>query len=281
MYQALDFAIAFCITVSLLSSVILALTLIYVSRLKPRKEVKNKIKAQEPGPGEEAKLESIEAGVRSETRNLAADAHTPVNLAEQKNKIDVSSKVADPSETAISHEIPSEGTPKDQRVGSNQDTRSENADTSPKPDVAKEKGRAQVEPLEIKDPSAIKTVNVNVAQATMAPPSPLEMKEPPAGLTGPDTKQMANHEHAGGGSAPSIKVINENEVKDKMADIPKEDPPADMKQDMSFSDLFTEDTEETEADKLGKQLGDIDAGDIVKMTQSLADQLKGKRLAVK
>ena len=109
----------------------------------------------------------------------------------------------------------------------------------------------------------------------------MDKKEPIASITKPDTEPTANLEHPKDGSAPSIKVINENEVKDTMADKPNEDPPAGMKQEMSFSDLFTEDTEETEADKLGKQLGDIDAGDIVKMTQSLADQLRGKKAAVK
>jgi hypothetical protein len=281
MYQALDIAIAFCITISLLSSVILALTLIYVSRLRPRKAVKNKIVAQEPRSVEEETHESTEKSIRSETRNVVADSQTPVNLSEQTNKIGVSLKAADPSETAISNEISSEGTPEHQRVGPNRDNPSENAPAAPKLDLAAEKGRSQIALVEIKDPSAIKTVSINVAQAEMAPPSPQERKDPTASPIRPETKQAANLEHPGDGSAPSIKVINESEVKDTMADKPKQDPTADIKQDMSFSDLFTEDTEETEADKLGKQLGDIDAGDIMQMTKNLAEQLKGKRVAVK
>jgi hypothetical protein len=275
MFQAIDIAIILCITIVILSTMLLALTLVYVSRLKQREDARVEIMPQGTGAEEEETFESLEERIR----NLVA--------LKQVDKIDVSSEAAEPPETSLVRTLETLGdeAAKNERVGSAAGGLAKDAETSPKPNGFTKEVRSQIVPTETAALPAVKTLNIKGEPAGMVPP-PLHKKDTVTSLAEPETKQAENLESRENPPAPLIKMVNENEVKDAMDNKPKTDHPnenerGDDKQDMSFSDLFTEDTEETETDKLGKQLGDIDAGDIMQMTKNLAEQLKGKRLAVK
>jgi len=164
-----------------------------------------------------------------------------------------------------------------ERAGANSGDSSELA-TSPEVSPSTEVSSHMPSP-ETKELAPVRTVTAGVAPAETVPVSTTLKEETNVSLTEPAARQAPDAEHTGNSSSPSITVVNESEAKDTMVDKPSGDQQRDVKKDMSFSDLFTEDTEETEATRLGKELSDIDAGDIAKMTQNLASQLKARRPA--
>ncbi len=282
MYQKLDFAIGFFIAIAFLSSVLLALTFIYVSRLKPRTASKLANVPAKAGASDPEELpESHEQPGVIAIEDPATDVRINEDPPNPTTATSVSSKVAGPDDTAIVDQIKTAvaEVKDDELAGPSSGDLSQE---TPSPGLAPStEVLAQGPSLETKEMTVLETVTAKVAQAEIASKSDPQQQAMSISLIEPGAKQAASSERPSNSSGPSITVVNESEARDTMADEPKGDQPRDVKQDTSFSDLFTEDTEETEATKLGKELSDIDAGDIAKMTQNLANQLKVRRPASK
>ncbi len=281
MYQKLDFAIGFFIAIACLSSVLLALTFIYVSRLKPRMTPKHATMAaatEASGHTVLSELPEQPSLTRIEGRSIDVKTNlgppNPTTLAPVPSKVTGLDDIAvvDQPKTTVAEAKDNE------RAASNSgDLSRESASPDPPPPT---EVRTQIPSLETKGQSKVETVTPGAAPAEAVSISTSPQESTNVGLTELGAKQTANGERLGKSPGPSITVVNVSEAKGTMADEPKADQPRDVKQD-AFSDLFTEDTVETEATKLGKDLTDIDAGDILEMTQNLANQLKVRRPATK
>ena len=231
------------------------------------------------GPAESS--ESLEQSSLTEAENPATNIHTDVDPPNPTTSTPLPSKVAGPDDTAIVDQIKTAvvEVKDDELAGPSSGDLSQE---TPSPGLAPStEVLAQGTSLETKEMTVLETVTAKVAQAGIASKSDPQQQAMSISLIEPGAKQAASSERPSNSSGPSITAVNESEARDTMADEPKGDQPRDVKQDTSFSDLFTEDTEETEATKLGKELSDIDAGDIAKMTQNLANQLKVRRPATK
>jgi hypothetical protein len=281
-YQSLDFAIGFFIAIVCLSSVMLALTLVYVSRLRPRTALEHGVMPVAATGSEPAEpSEPVEHSNLSEAKSPAIDIQTSLDTANPTTSTTVPSKGTGPDVMAVVDQstytsAEAEG---NERAGSNPGDSSEEP-TSPEVSPSTE-APSQMPSSDTKELSAVQTVTARVAPVETVPVSTIQKEETNTSLTEPAASQDPDAQNPGSSSSPSITVVNESEARDTMADKPSGDQQRDVKKDMSFSDLFTEDTEETEATRLGKELSDIDAGDIVKMTQNLASQLKARRTVAK
>jgi hypothetical protein len=88
-------------------------------------------------------------------------------------------------------------------------------------------------------------------------------------VKGAQTEKEVNNETKPIPAVPLVKVVNEKQGKSEMNDKTKPENP-----NTDFSELFTQDTEETEASKLAKELSDIETEDILEESLSLISQFK-------
>jgi hypothetical protein len=290
MYQKLDFALGFFITVVFLASVVVALTMIYISRSKPKIQEEKNV----------SEVETVKTYKLEEKGNLTGESNGPdpkessadfktesyINLFKKFFRVSLSSKPTSEvniplaeakfPETSVVEPVKSAGgkIPDIQKEGSNSGGVSNEKLKVSKLDPLSEGEQIQQISVKNSSTSIVNTLNSSIKpDATISSTSAMvEKKTYEVTDIQPDhVKQPENKEIL---PVSVINVGNENEVKEPMVNESQENRPQNQKPDMGFSELFTEDTEESEASKLVKELHDVDTNDILEMSQSLVGQFK-------
>jgi hypothetical protein len=281
MYQKLDFVLGFFIIIIFLSSVIVTLTILYLSRSKSKdKSEKNDSKSEKPKNGKkpESNFEPIKLNARE--KNTATNTKFPISLSEQTTAEKASLKMSESIERNNTN-------PSDSNFKKSTENKAE------KLIINKLSGPESGSQLGLSEETQ-KVKQMSIEVGNHSNPKTMDYSKSSSGiLLSPLTegKKANNIENTDGQKpAPNLeKVVNlailptkqhlESEVKQPMADENKKDHPREVQPDSGFSELFTEDTEESQAIKLSKDLNDVDANDILTMSQNLISQFRGKRPA--
>jgi hypothetical protein len=291
MYQKLDFALGFFITVVFLSSVVVALTMIYFSRSKPKfqeeingKEVEtvNTFKLEQKG-----KLIGEPTGSDSNESNADSKMESYINLFKKFFKVSSSSKPTSEvniplteakfPETSVIDPPKSVGEKKsdNQKETSNSGGISSEKLTVSQLNPLSEKPQIQQINVEKSGTPIVNTLNSSIKPDAVISSTSSTVEKKTVEVTDLQPDRNKQPEKEGILPVPVINVGNKNEVKDPMVDKTNEDQSRDGKTDMGFSELFAEEMEENEAGRLSKELSDIDTGDILKMSQNLVSRFKG------
>ena len=251
--------VGFLVAMYFMASAIVALTLVYFSRPKPKKgESHTKVE-----PFEQVKSAKGQAPYQPEkdARNEATEAAIPVAAHGSPEPL----VVVNPAESAAVSppEPPKEKEELDLNKPKNVNQPVVEKQASPEQggDLKKEENPHQKSPL-ITVTNAPKTQPESATAAA-------SVQEKPADET---ARPVGNNEVKQENGVPPAQIGNT--VKENSAKIENEAKPKPTKADSDFSELFTEDTEETEASRLAKELEDIDTEDILKTSQDLISQIK-------
>jgi hypothetical protein len=251
--------VGFLVAMYFMASAIVALTLVYFSRPKPKKrESHNKVEpleqvksaeGQAPDqPEKDARNESIEAA-KPETVQGSPEPLAVVNPAK-------AAAASPPGPPAEKEEL-------DLKKPKNVDQPAVEKQASPEQggDLKKEENPHQKSPL-------ITVTNAPKSQPESAAAAASVQEKPAAGSARPVESNEIKPETG----VPPAQIGNT--VKENAAKNENEAKPKTTKADSDFSELFAEDTEETEASRLAKELEDIDTEDILKTSQDLISQIK-------
>jgi hypothetical protein len=310
MYQKLDFVLGFFIIIIFLSSVVVTLTILYLSRSKSKDQSeKNDNKSEIPRNGRkpESNLEPIKLSVREKNdnkseiprngkkpksnlepiklnareKNTAKNTKFPISLTEQTMAEKASLKMSESIESNITNTS-------DSNFIQSTENKAEkliiNKLSGPKsgskPGLSEETQQAKQMSIEVENHSNPKTLDYSKTSGGILL-SPLAEENKTNNIENTDGQKLVpNSEIAVNLAILPTKQNLESEVKQPMADENKKDHPRVVQPDMGFSELFTEDTEESQASKLSKDLNDVDTNDILTMSQNLISQFKGRRPAI-
>jgi hypothetical protein len=239
--------VGFLIGMYFMASAIVALTLVYFSRPKPKKQhSENKLEAlvQTNAAGEES--QSAHSENQSQVKTLNAPAvpeavDKPPEPLEKKEELPLNkSKISDQAAPEKQESLSPGGINKGGDLKKNR-------------------------PL-------ITVTNAPKAQVESVPPvasaPEKQILEPAKTIDAKEEKRETSTIPA----APSNQAGNANSGKSD-----KEDKPKPASSTTDFSDLFTEDTEESEAGRLAKELSEIDAEDVLQTSLDLINQFKRNR----
>jgi|WetSurMetagenome_2_1015567.scaffolds.fasta_scaffold126762_2 hypothetical protein len=283
MYQKLDFVLGFFIVIICLSSVVVTLTILYFSRPKSKDmSVKNDNNLEKPKNKKipESNVEPIKPNNRD--RNIVTDTKIPTDFSVQTTAEKISLKLSEPIESNIVNKInlvvkqSAENQP--EKLIINKLSTKESPSQS---DSLSEKKQSKQIFTKDENHSTPKIMDISTTPSEIMPLPPITKDKTTKSVNTPEQKLETNPEKGLNLVPPPIKQNIEHEVKEQMTDENKKDQPRIVQPDMGFSELFTEDTEENQASKLSKELSDIDANDILTMSQSLVSQFRGKRPVTK
>lgn len=283
MYQKLDFALGFFIILTFLSSLVVALTLIYLSRPRPRNRLAQNDKGRE-------KPTKLRTGEKSDSRSATTNQTNSDQVTETNIPLDLPSKTF-AEDTSLEGSKVTEITivPKIGKVirpsGENQPEKpiiSELSSVKPPlpPASSVENQQPQIIPLENEDQGTNRPKDIpEPPNGIVSPRNSEEVKTTNIRTDKPSPGPEINLEKGGNpiNPLPLTKESAASEGKESMLNEPKEPQAGGAQDDRGFSDLFTEDTEETQAGKLSKELSDIETDDILTMSHSLVTQLRGRR----
>ncbi len=280
MYQKLDFALGFFITMIFLSSVVVTLTILYFSRSKPKNRVaqndKGTEKPIESNTGGEPN--SIVESIKLNINDPVPDTSIPLDLLVQTTSENSPLNGNEPTERMIVDKI---DTVYKQSVENQPEkiiiSKLSNINSPLPPAFSVEKQQPQKISLGNENNEATSPKDIHGAlNETVASPTTAEAKTN-ISIDKLSSGSETNLKKGVNTNAPLIEETRESEVIEPMVDERKNPQPRDGQDDMGFSELFTEDSEETHAGRLSKDLSDIEANDILTMGQSLVSQFKGRR----
>jgi hypothetical protein len=296
MIQSLDFALGFFVTVIFLASVVVVLTLIYVSHPKLGTQTAKGEKGTKKIPSLKKENLSGARGDKARTGALeSAGDHSPEKLSKKEKKSDIPVQGKETSEKTPALPAPSVSElVTDKKIEAKKEepnsvsreneksplTQPEAPKKTPPPDMTSgiEKPPAsQNQPVSANPLAA--TTDVSVIKSFTAPSGPPVGAKPKLEAQLVQSVQSMKPETAVNPVSPSVPMASDNETKKATEEKLQTDPVQDSRSDGDFSDLFAEEMEENEASRLAKELGDIDTENILQTSQSLISQIRRKKKA--
>jgi hypothetical protein len=285
MIQNLDFALGFFITIIFLASVVVILTLIYLSHPKLRTPIvkKETSQAKTAKPKEEHLIVDKDHVVQPENQDTIVDDKAP---AKESKETRIPETPVNEAKSAVNTKAESPKLATEDKKNTGNEALKAVPDSNNPPNANPPLSQAEIdlkskpnpETPPVKDnPPPVTSLNVPVAQGQLAPVTAGGVEKTSLEVKSEEASKVAQPETGNQTQSPSINLIKENEGKKPMEDKPVEDPPQDAKSDGDFGDLFAEEMEETEASRLAKELKDVDTADILQTSQSLVSQFKRKK----
>jgi hypothetical protein len=246
--------VGFLVGMYFMASAIVALTLVYFSRPKPKKgDSQNK-----PDPLAQTNLAEVQ------NQPGLPENHPRAEDLEARPKPEAVSSQPGPEAVSRAPEpsVGKEGPALNKAENANPEDPGIKESPGQGGEINKEENLKQGSPL-------ITVTNAPKPQAGPAPPvAPAQDKLAAEGVKPVNTKEEKPQTNAVPAAAAG-QAVTENQGKSENEAKPKT---ANSKDD--FSELFTEDTEESEASRLAKELEDIDTEDILQTSQDLISQFK-------
>jgi hypothetical protein len=285
MIQNLDFALGFFITIIFLASLVVILTLIYLSHPKLRTPIVKKETRQvkTAKPKEENLIVPEDDVVQPENQDTIVEdkapakesketkiAETPVNEAKSASTAKPESpKLAAEDKKNTGNEAPI-------AVPDSNNLPNANPPLSQADMNLKSKPNPETPP--VKDsPPPVTPPNVSAAQGQLAPVTAGGVEKTSLEVKSEEAGKVAQPETDNQTQGSTINLVKENKAEKPMEDKHVENPAQDARSDGDFGDLFAEEMEETEASRLAKELKDVDTADILQTSQSLVRQFKRKK----
>jgi hypothetical protein len=283
MYQKLDFALGFFIILTFLSSLVVALTLIYLSRPKPKNRLAQNDKGREKATEiKTEKPDSKSVTTKKTISDPVTETNIPLDLASKTFVENTSLEGSKTTEITIVPKIDNVNRPSEENQPEKPIIGELLSVKPPLPPVSSfEKQQPQIIPLGNADHGVTRPEDIDKTSKGIVSPRNAEEVKTNISTDKPGLGLETNLEKRENPIAPLIKESTESEVTEPMIDEHKDSQPRGRRDDMGFSELFTEDTEETQAGKLSKELSDIEANDILTMSHNLVSQLRGKKPASK
>ena len=250
--------IGFLTGIYFLASAIVGLTLVYFSR--PRLKIKDLKDNLEPL----VKVNVVETGIQAESQKNSSSKQPEVVV----KPVEISTKVDKlPEPTLVADKRPESTSTKEESDMIKFEILNKRASEKPEAMVKPNTAAAGA----VVQPPLITVTNAPKAQAQAAAlVKPVQDKPAQGPMNNAEVKEEKPKADTITVSPPS-QTVNENSTKND-----GEDKSKSANSNDDFSELFTEDTEETEATRLAKEMNDVDTDDLLQTSQDLISQFKRK-----